>query len=502
MLMDIASERSISQADIIRAIEEGAIPGISPPEERIDTPLNHVFLSGDHAYKLKRAIKLPFVDFRQPHQRRAACEAELAVNRRLGSPFYLGVIGVAWEAGSFVLTSAAEALEWLVIMKRFDQRQRFDVMAVEGRLGSDQAAATAAAIATMHAKAPVSRTAGHAADYRTIMHTLRRTEEDAAAALGLSAGAADLYDRLEARLSQLDPLLENRRALGRVRRVHGDLHLRNLCMWNGRPVPFDALEFDERMATTDVLYDLAFFLMDLRRMGLRREANVAMNRYWDVSRESECALALLPFFMALRAAVRRAIAVEEGQLELAAIYQALALKLLDHSSPASVAIAGLSGTGKTALARELAPMLPGPAGARVLSSDVLRKRALGLDAGRRAHPNTYAPARRSEVYRELMARAVTARKFGASIVLDATFQMADHRESLAATLPDAHQIWLDAPAGTRLERIATRRSDASDADAAVASVQQVPACLEEGWHRLDARLPSADLAELVLDAIA
>ncbi len=502
MLKDIAFERSTSQADIVRAIEEGAIPGISRPEERIDTPLNHVFLSGDHAYKLKRAVKLPFVDFREPYQRRVACDAELAVNRRLGSPFYLGVMGIAWEAGSFVLTNAADALEWIVIMKRFDQRQRFDVMAVEGRLGSAEAAATASVIAAMHVKAPVSQTVGHAADYRTIIHDLRLTEEDGAAALGLSAGATDLYDRLDAQLARLDPLLENRRALGRVRRVHGDLHLRNLCMWNGRPAPFDALEFSERMATIDVLYDLAFFLMDLRRMGLHHEANAAMNRYWDVSRESECALALLPFFMALRATVRQAVAVEEGQLELAARYHALALELLDHHNPASVAIGGLSGTGKTALARETAPLLPGPAGARILSSDVLRKRALGLEIGRRANPDAYTPARRSEVYRELVAHAVTAKKFGASVVVDATFEMADQRESLAATLPDAHRIWLDAPVKLRMSRIMARRNDASDADAAVAAIQSAPSNVGEGWRRLDARLPSADLARRVTQSIA
>ncbi|SUS03356.1 conserved hypothetical protein [uncultured Defluviicoccus sp.] len=500
-MLDIVRDDTALQADIIRAIETGAVQGIPRPTERFDTHLSHVFLSGDRAYKLKRAIRLPFVDFHESAQRRAACEAELAVNQRLGSPFYLEVAGIGRKGGSFVLTNSGDALEWVVIMKRFDTSHRFDVLAANGQLSPEQVEATASMIAEMHAAAPVSRVAGHAADYRQIIRTLRRTEEEGAAALGLSIDG-DLFDRLDAELSRLDPLIENRRALGKVRRVHGDLHLRNLCVFEGRPVPFDALEFDERMATIDVLYDLAFLLMDLRRLSLRREANAAMNRYWDVARESECGLAVLPFFMALRASVRMAVAVEEGALELAKEYRSLAFELLSHPAPASVAIGGLSGTGKSALARELAPMMAGPAGARIVRSDVVRKNAIGIGLTQAADAAAYVPARRSQVYRDLLAHASTARKVGASVIIDATFKEQQGRDSLAAIFPDISMFWLEAPLSVRLQRVQARRGDASDADTRVAAAQETPANLGQVWRRLDARLPLPVLAKQALEHLA
>jgi uncharacterized protein len=350
---------------------------------------------------------------------------------------------------------------------------------------------------------PAVHQAGHVADYRHIIHQLRRTEAHGADRIGLTVSHASPYGQLDSELSRIGSTLEHRRRFGRVRRTHGDLHLRNLCIFEGKPMPFDALEFDERLATTDVLYDLAFLLMDLRCNNLPRQTNAAMNRYWDASGEDEEALGLLPFFMSLRAAVRMAIAVEAGQLEEADQYRALAIALLHQPAPICIAIGGLSGSGKSAAAFEVAPHLPGPAGGRILRTDVLRKRAARLSLQERAPSANYAPDRREKIYEALLAHAVAARRAGASVILDGTFVSGKARDLLRFAEGKAiHRFWLEAPLDVRRARVAARTGDASDADIGVVLTQREPASLGEGWRRLDAQRPPQAIAAEILEIVS
>lgn len=284
-------------------------------------------------------------------------------------------------------------------------------------------------------------------------------------------------------------LITRRRSAGKVRRTHGDLHLRNICLFEGEVIAFDAIEFDECLATTDVLYDLAFLVMDLRHVGLKVHANAAVNRYWDESNEDEEALALLPFFMALRAAVRMSVALEAGEAEAAEDYLRLGMGLLETHARPVVAIGGLSGSGKSTLARALAPHMPGPAGARILRTDVLRKRLLDVAATSYAGAQAYTSAAREETYRHLIQKGLEAES-GASVILDATFQSAASRRlALVAFGERLHRYWLCASRSTRLARVASRADDVSDADVAVAAKQHEPAILEPGLRQLDADKP-------------
>lgn len=496
-VQDTAEEaRTGLRGDLVAAFSEGRVAGVPSPIERVDTHLSHVFLSGGQAFKLKRAVRLPFVDFSTVEQRHTACQAELAINRRLRSPLYVELSPVVQAAdGAYRLGGDGDVVDWVVVMRRFDQSHQFDVMARKGALTVDLVERAADRIADMHADALVTTLAGHAADYRHIIDMLRRTEQEAAESLGLESGLPAPYDRLDRELARVGALIEKRRARGKVRRTHGDLHLRNICLFEGEPTPFDALEFDERMATTDVLYDVAFLLMDLRRLNLTEHANAVMNRYWDATGEDEEALQLLPFFTSLRATVRMAVAVEAQRLEEAQEYRDVAFQMLERRPPVLVAIGGLSGSGKSAVARAVAPSLPGPAGARVLRSDVLRKRSLGLKLHEAAHADAYAPARRADIYRKLTAHATQALSAGASVVADATFGDGATRDAIASAA-GRHIVafWLDAPVQVRLARIARRAGDASDADAAVALKQEESGDLGAGWKRLDARRTIGELA--------
>lgn len=492
-----------AQQDIVAALAEGRVEGVAPDREPITTPLSHVFLTADRAFKLKRAVNLPYVDFSTLDRRYAACQAELEINHRLAARLYVGLRAITVRPDSgYELDGEGPVRDWLVEMRRFDQSRQFDELARHGCLTRPVLTQTADVIAAGHAEMPVMREQGHTADYRAVIAQLRTTEADGAARLDLAPSRDDLFAALDHELTHLDPLIEERRRAGKVRRTHGDLHLRNICLFEGRPVMFDALEFDERMATTDVLYDLAFLLMDLVRLDHGADANLVMNRYWDISGEEEEALALLPFFMALRATVRLAVAVQGGNLEEADLYRRLAHRLLHPARPVLLALGGLSGTGKSAVAGAVAPRLPGAAGARWLRSDVLRKQAAGQPPeGMPAEDVDYGDTARKRVYDEMFAHGRAAAGAGVSIVLDATFKEAERRKAAFEIGESLRGVWLTAPLQVRLERVQQRKNDASDADTAVAKAQTEPETLEEGWERIDATGTVGEVAEAVLSTL-
>jgi len=173
---------------------------------------------------------------------------------------------------------------------------------------------------------------------------------------------------------------------------------------------------------------------------------------------------------------------------------------LTRGGASLVAIGGLSGTGKTAVAQALAPLLSGPAGARLLRSDVLRKRKHGLKVDEKAPPACYAPEHRAEIYRDLVTKAAAGIASGASVIADASFRVNTTREAIAAAAKSArfNAYWLSAPLATRLARVSGRARDASDADAAVAASQDEPRDIALLWRRLDANRP---LAAIVADIL-
>lgn len=316
------------QAALVAAFECGEMRKLMTPARRVSTHLSHVFLSNTRAFKLKRAVRLSFVDFSGIEQRRAACEAELVLNRPMAGSLYEAVLPVTRGCDRrYGIDGAGEIVDWVVVMRRFDEAQQFDRLARRGALRPALVERLADRIARFHASRLPSADAGHVAGYRTLLGNLGRAETKLAA----GGHAPSLTNRLQAELSEVGQKIERRRGQGRVRLGHGDLHLRNICMFNGTPTPFDALEFDERLATTDVLYDLAFLLMDLRRVGLDACADAAARRYWQAAGEDADAVQLLPFFMATRAAVRMAIAAETGDMAAAVSYRAHGMGMLQSS---------------------------------------------------------------------------------------------------------------------------------------------------------------------------
>jgi uncharacterized protein len=485
MTVPIARE----QVAIVEAIERGAASGEGGRLKRVDTHMSHLFLGREKVFKLKRSLRHPFSDQSTIAARRTACEAELAVNRALAPDLYEGVLPVnAGPGGALAIGGPGEAVDWVVVMRRFADGALLSEIADAGQLTPALVSEAVEVIADFHRRLEPHTDAGHVADIRRVIAGLRRTEADGAADLGTLAGSDDLFAALDREAVRLAPLIEARRRAGWVRRGHGDLHLRNLCVFEGRVTPFDALEFDAALATTDVLYDFAFLLMDLRVRGLDGHANAAMNRYWDSLGMPEDSLALLPLFMALRATVRMAVGVEAGELVEAGRYRMLARSLLAPVRPRLIAIGGLSGTGKSTLAAALSPWLAGACGARLLRSDVLRKQQARTRTLDHLAEDAYGPAARASVYDLLCRRVAEAVGADAEVIADATFQEERARTAIeaAATGRAFTGFWLEAPATVRAARVDARRGDASDATVAVALAQVEPEQLGPAWIRLDA----------------
>lgn len=489
-----------TQDPVIAFLSSSAAHG-GRPVERIDTHSAIVFLAGDRALKLKRAVRFDYLDFSTPALRRAASEAEVRLNRRTAPSIYRGVVAVTHEAdGTLALDGRGEPVDWCVDMARFDQEALLDRTAGRGALGLDVIERLAESVARFHQAADVSPEHGGSASMRWVIEG----NAEGFAEYGRECLDQDVCQRLTACL-RLDverraALLDGRRARGLVRQCHGDLHLRNIVLIDDRPTLFDAVEFNDEIACIDVFYDLAFLLMDLWRRGLRPHANVLLNAYLASTRDDE-GLATLPLFLSCRAAIRaktsataaRVQTAEAARRDLEALarrYLSMAVDLSRPAGPVLAAIGGHSGTGKSTLARALAPEVGPVPGALVLRSDLVRKALLGVPPLERLPATAYAPEISGRVYRALADRAHEALRAGHAAIVDAVFAAPAERAAVEAVAAEAGApfvgFWLEAPSDVLIARVEARRRDASDADAQVVRQQLAldPGRLD--WRRLDA----------------
>jgi hypothetical protein len=489
-------------------------PATHPQVHRIDTHAASVFLEGERALKIKRAIRFPYLDYSTLAKRKAACDQEIAINRRFAPQIYRGVIPITQDGeGSLSIDGEGAPVEFAIEMTRFDENRTIDHLAEAGPLDSDLIDAIAEVIAASHLAAPpvsaepwIQSIAGILAGNTTAFR---------AAACFPERDIDALEDASRSARSRICGLLEQRGKAGFARHCHGDLHLANIVLIEDKPVLFDAIEFDPTIASTDVLYDLAFPLMDFIRYDRHAAANGLLNGYLSRSPpENLDALGALPLFMSLRAAIRAKVMLarlgpacrDEADIRQSArVYFELAHRLIRPAAPLLVAIGGLSGTGKSVLARALAPYVNPDPGAVVLRSDVLRKRLLRVDETDRLPESAYRPEITRQTYEMLGQHATRILSQGHSVVVDAVF--ADQSERTAIR-DDAGRLgvrfvglYLQTDLATRQRRVGARRRDASDATPEIAALQESFDIGAVDWTPIDASGTPEQTLQLCRSAI-
>jgi aminoglycoside phosphotransferase family enzyme/predicted kinase len=459
----------------------------------IQTHISCVFLAGDQVFKVKKAVRFPFLDFSTLERRRHFCEEEVRLNRRLAPGVYLGVVPIVRAGARYRVGGAGEPIEYAVHMRRLPGERVLRHLVEHSRADTGLMERIAVKMAAFHAQAETGPEITAAGASTAIRHTLREnfvTLAPLAVSFAPPGMLVDLPLLMESALARIAGRLHARQEAGRVRDCHGDLRPDHICCTDELPI-FDCIEFNPRFRYCDVASEMAFLAMELDFLGARPLADTLIEAYVATSGDAELP-AVLPFFLAYRAQVRAMVAAltsTEEEIETRARVRAREdarryLAIAERAAwaahaPLLIAIVGPAGTGKSTLAGALA--------ARTafawLRSDVVRKQRAGLatldrpaDAERAAR--LYAPERSAQVYAALTTEAEALARAGRGGILDATFQRRDDRDRLraAAARSSAPLLWIEcraAPATVRerLLRRAALGSDPSDATWTVARAQ-------------------------------
>jgi aminoglycoside phosphotransferase family enzyme/predicted kinase len=482
--MDASTDSSRLIAGLLRP---DAYPHPTGEIRLVETHISWVFLTGQYVYKVKKPCNFGFLDFSKLERRKQFCHEEVRVSGRFAPELYLGAVPITGSPDAPRIEGEGAPMEWAVKLLQFDEADRLDAVFDAGRLTASDCAALGAEIARVHGRLAV---ADPGAAWGTAQSVLDAVAINLEQLRGLRPDAVSRIDRIAAwlhdRLTSSSATIAARGAAGRVRECHGDLHLANIVLHDGRMMAFDAIEFSPGLRWIDVANDIAFLAMDLRVRG-RPDLAAHVENAWIETADDHAALAVLPIYEVYRAVVRADVAAlrcstQSTSSEKAARVRAetdryldIAEQLMARREPVLFATSGVSGSGKTTLSTRLV----GATGAVRVRSDVERKRLAGMAATDRpantaATTALYHPTLTRAVYERLAMLARTALGAGRSVVVDAACNSRWQREILAATARDAgvELVWLEfaVPADTVLSRAASRMAagtDASDASAAV-----------------------------------
>lgn len=454
----------------------------------LETHISWVLLTGEYAYKIKKPVALGFLDFSSLELRRRYCEEELRLNRRLASELYLDVVEIRGTPAAPRIGGDGPLLEYAVRMREFPQAALASRALAGGAFGPAEVDALAALVAHFHEEAPRAREkerfgspdavqADALQNFEQMLPLVKSTPDDRA--------LRELRRWTEREFAARGGALAARRQQGFVRECHGDLHLRNIVLLDGRPVPFDCIEFNEGLRWIDVMSEVAFLAMDLEDRGRRDLAWRFLGRYLEATGDY-AGLAVLPFYLVYRALVRAKVHLlrsrqsglrrpERARLARAfEDYLRLAARLAVPRHPALLLAHGLSGSGKTTFTQTLIEAL----GAIRVRSDLERKRAHGIaplaSSGSGVGKGLYSAVVNTATYRRLGELAQEALRAGFPVVVDGAFLKRDERDAFRAIAErlEAPFVILDfhAPLEMLRERIAlrlARADDASEADLAV-----------------------------------
>jgi uncharacterized protein len=486
----------------------------------VETHISWVLLTGEFAYKIKKPVCFPFVDLRSPERRAFFCAEELRLNRRFAAGLYLDVCAVTLDNGNARISGQGELVDHAVRMRQFRREDELGCLLARGALAPRELAVFGRELAIMHAQLPLADAGepwGRPESVRALL--LQNLAEClwAAEELGLSDTVRSLSELYGARLAAAQPWLAERRATGKVRECHGDLHGGNIVRYGNQLLAFDCMEFEPAFRWIDVAEEIAFLFMDLRARHFAAQGQVFMNGYLFQSGDYQ-ACRLLRLYATHRALVRAKVAALQAVAPISEDaratgreahrrYIACAHAMLATDRSLLILICGVSGSGKTWLAEQLAAQL----GAVHVRSDVERKRIAGLAEQQRSGAalelGLYSAQMSEQVYERLHTCATEILAGGFSVIVDATFQRRVERARFGALASKCrvpmHVVFCHAPPEVLEARIAARQrvgADASEADRTVLTLQQArfeQIRCAENLRVIDADMTHADVVAQV-----
>jgi uncharacterized protein len=419
-------------SDLVRGLLDArAWPGATQVDH-IETHISHVFLTGKFAYKIKKPLDLGFLDFSTLEKRREFCEEELRINRRLAPELYLAVVPIAGTPAAPLVEGSGTPVEYALKMRQFSQDGLLERVLERGELTGQLIDALAAEVACFHATIPRAAPQSGYGSVDSIVAPAMQNFEQLAPLLGDTAVLDGLRGWTDRENRRLSARFDERLRAGYVRECHGDLHLANIVLIDGRVRIFDAIEFNPALRWIDVMNEIAFVAMDLAARGREALAARFVNAYLEHTGDYE-GVRVLRYYVVYRALVRAKVAAmraaqsdlaEEARAALRDKVQrhlALAQRTAEGTHPVLVINHGLSGSGKTFWSQAVLESI----GAVRIRSDVERKRAHGLGASARTKAEVgsgmYAADATRETYARLGMLSEAVLDGGYPVLVDATF---------------------------------------------------------------------------------
>jgi aminoglycoside phosphotransferase family enzyme/predicted kinase len=477
-------------ATLVQHLQQAeCFPHATSSFEVFETHISYVILTGEYVYKFKKPVDLGFLDFSTLEKRKYFCEEELRLNRRLAPDMYLAVVSVHGEPEHPRVGGEGPVLEYAVKMRQFATTDRMDMVTVRGELTPGQIDQLAAVVAAFHKRIPSAESDSSFGTPEVIRQRIMQNFEQVLQNTDdpeISNFCSQLSDWSEAALKKRQDLIVQRKQDGAVRECHGDMHMANIVMLEGKPVIYDCLEFSEDLRWIDTISEVAFLYMDLDFHHQHKLALRYLNQYLSLSGDY-AGLGLLCIYLVYRAMVRAKVnsigaMQQQANPDIAADYLATTKSYIalasnyveSFASPVLIILHGLSGSGKSWLAEQLLESY----GAIQIRSDVERKRLLGLAAQAKTKSaigqDAYSADMTTQTYQRLLELASVILQAGPSVIVDATFLMKSQRDKfqqLAQSLAVPYVI-LDIQASERTlrSRIKKRAEQAKDASEATLQV--------------------------------